>query len=688
MKYLLVFLTLTLALTIHGTCQSTHTIISYDIKTATVWTKERSPYLVTKNININERLTIEAGVVVEFDEYISMSVYNAGSFNVAGNIKDSVFFRPSSSNLGHWEGISVYPSVDSVNIRYLNLKKSRYGIEIIGAISSITNSTFENNEEYSVIISRNQSYATFDSCTFKHSKVGVYCSNISDSASITVQNSTFVYDTVGVELYNIRVPCNTSHSTFTHNSSAFVLYNSEASVQKNIFNNNKYGVEVCGYPEKSIVSCNTFLNNLSYNIFFNTKKLVDKDFEYTLNAKHNYYGLFSVDSIRATTNNSDSVFNISIEIEPFVSNPTLSIVKQPEGKSLCMNYRMELSVTANRIDLAYEWFKDGVSLKNDTAFQGANTPTLRAERAKGEMSGVYTCSIQSECDIIISNEANVLIKQPYNLDSLALATVSDNGKNVLLVWERTANKETVVYNIYREEYTDEFKKIGEVPFTNGTRSIFLDSTADVNSRAYRYKITTTDLCKNEQPLNKAVSQKTIHLKRTLVDNELKFDWTLYQGAKVRGYCLLKGESYEAMDTIERLGNDMTSSTIINPGNNKFRIVCVFAREIKPGLLKSDGGPYSYSMSNIAESQLTKQCTKTSPIYTICPKVTHSRFSVLGGDNQEELKIEIFNEIGTQVSTSHARTGKEITVTDLACGVYFVKITSQTAVSYANLIKIK
>ena len=78
-------------------------------------TEASSPYHVTSNVFIpeGEVVTVEPGVVLEFDSNISMLIH--GAFRAIGNETDSIFFKPHASAGSGWGAIKWETEADDYN---------------------------------------------------------------------------------------------------------------------------------------------------------------------------------------------------------------------------------------------------------------------------------------------------------------------------------------------------------------------------------------------------------------------------------------------------------------------------------------------------------------------------------------------------------------------------------------------
>jgi len=298
---------------------------------------------------------------------------------------------------------------------------------------------------------------------------------------------------------------------------------------------------------------------------------------------------------------------------------------------------------------------------------------------------VYTVTVTYNNKTFVDSVELKTVQAPY-IDSLKIATIDKNSKNVLLAWERTKNNGTLKYNIYREGLTDIYAKIGELPFDSV--SVFVDSLADINKRAYKYKITTTDTCGLESSVIKAASQKTIHLQQNVNNNKLLLSWTLYEGSKILGYSLLEGPSFDKMKEIDQFATDQTTYTIENPGNNKYRIVSIFADTITPKTLKSDNGPFSQSLSNMAESELTNESINSLPIYLVTiPNPAHGTFTcMIKNEQKKDLLLQVIDNLGQIVfEKAYCNVSSVEQKISVNPGNYFIKLVTNGFVKIQSVI---
>lgn len=116
-------------------------------------------YLVTCRLNINDDVTIEPGVVIEFEKNTGFTIKSEGSLKAIGSQNNKIIFRGTQPNKGHWDGLFFDYSnnanniLDHVVVRdgggLARSNRSQGGISVYAQSSlTIKNSTINNNEKY------------------------------------------------------------------------------------------------------------------------------------------------------------------------------------------------------------------------------------------------------------------------------------------------------------------------------------------------------------------------------------------------------------------------------------------------------------------------------------------------------------------------------------------------------------
>jgi len=175
------------------------------------WTKEKSPYHITGDIQISPaaRLTIEAGVDVlivpgeacgetkQLDwadsTFISIKAY--GALIIKGTDKEPVRFLPENHVPGkiQWDGIRLpLKNRESVSIEYVHIMGAHKGINASYSVFNVGNSLFMGNN--TGIWLESEGDASIYNCIFTENlSSGIYIDNSRPSiaANIFYKNSTF-----------------------------------------------------------------------------------------------------------------------------------------------------------------------------------------------------------------------------------------------------------------------------------------------------------------------------------------------------------------------------------------------------------------------------------------------------------------------------------------------------------------
>lgn len=225
-------------------------------------------------------------------------------------------------------------------------------------------------------------------------------------------------------------------------------------------------------------------------------------------------------------------------------------------------------------------------------------------------AGNYSLTVKDTTTKCVSKRSITVPKIKPLKQEICVVTVSpETGKN-LIIWEpvQTAN-EIDYYTIYKEDtITNEFVLLDKV--SSGELSVFRDENSDPRANSDRYKISATNYCGIESELSK--EHKTIFLRSAFnVDDYVEIIQDFYEGRYINSYNLyadskfgpdIKLASYDALTQ-----EAWISSISKDDGYRSLYITVEIPNACDPisqNSLKSDSGPFSQSISNISEAQLT------------------------------------------------------------------------------------
>ncbi|MCK4891465.1 MAG: hypothetical protein KAS78_02235, partial [Candidatus Pacebacteria bacterium] len=192
-----------------------NTYIFGEITENTVWTEEKSPYVVTGNITVAEDkiLTVEPGAEIRFDGWYQINI--KGTLNAVGEKENYVVFTSNWDNpyAGSWRGISLENSNENNVIQYTIVEYAGTGVEGNNSSVTLENSIFKNLNVgitgFKGIVSYN--YFIDTNTTFDHSQDCEITSNyISGSRTVfSYSSSETIIHSNNIINYN---PTNQSNS--------------------------------------------------------------------------------------------------------------------------------------------------------------------------------------------------------------------------------------------------------------------------------------------------------------------------------------------------------------------------------------------------------------------------------------------------------------------------------------------
>jgi len=130
----------------------------------TTWNKLTVPVLVTRDIDINKFLTINAGSKFIFKKGTKLTVKAEGALKAVGTAKKQILFTGIQKTAGYWKGINFYYSIDTRNkldhitIEYAGGGSNWYGSLHLDSSSdspvriNVTNSTFRHSSKHGIWI--------------------------------------------------------------------------------------------------------------------------------------------------------------------------------------------------------------------------------------------------------------------------------------------------------------------------------------------------------------------------------------------------------------------------------------------------------------------------------------------------------------------------------------------------------
>jgi len=241
-------------------------------------------------------------------------------------------------------------------------------------------------------------------------------------------------------------------------------------------------------------------------------------------------------------------------------------------------------------------------------------------------AGTYSLTVTAENGCANADTVVYSAKELF-AEELKVVTNSDQGGYAIVAWEATPSKGVLRYEIHRETGAkDVYEKIGEV--NKGQATYFWDNTANVMQQAYRYKLVTVDeAC---QLASESASHRTMHLQYNLnLDGYANLSWTAYEGIDFDSYIIYKAAKGGILAQVGTVTSEATSWTDNVPyvNGDMYRVAVVLKESFMPNLLKSDSGPYSQSISNIAEAVVGTNVARNAQAIAVYPNPVSEMLSI-------------------------------------------------------------
>jgi PKD repeat protein len=372
----------------------------------------------------------------------------------------------------------------------------------------------------------------------------------------------------------------------------------------------------------------------------------------------------------------------TIDSKGCVSSDSINLIVNPKpivnlGKDSTFCWKDTITLNAGNTGSSFVWNT------------GKTTQTIIADTTK---SYSVTVTNASKCSTSDTVQINVIV--PI-VPQIGVVTQSESGMN-LIAWEPQFDKGIKLYHVWLESSTTGvFTLINTNAIDSLTYAIDLNS--DPQTQSFNYALTSVDAaCGNESYRSKIHS--SIHLKCVLLDAKtVTATWNSYSGIAVTQYIIYRAKKGETIMPYDTINVDPGKSEIIYTDtnaiglNSMYRVEFNLPNKVSPSKLKSDSGPFSQSLSNMAESQLVGiDITSLDASVKAYPNPANGIVYVsIQGNTPNEYEIELTDAIGRRLF--QANTGKITDKTVLiesssfASGMYMLKVISSNGIISKKIV---
>ena len=290
-------------------------------------------------------------------------------------------------------------------------------------------------------------------------------------------------------------------------------------------------------------------------------------------------------------------------------------------------------------------------------------------------------ALEREDQCYFYDTVTVRVQKVYEEEKVCAVSVDSTG-SILVIWEKTAEVGTQSFNIYRENDTNAWDFVANIPMNR--LSVFEDWNADPRLRSQRYKISCVDTCGNES--GQSFYHNTLLLTSTYGDltDDVRLMWNQYDSVEYFEYIIYSGPWPDQMKEVARVPKDVQTYVFENVLDTLyFQIAIELPAECAPEAdLKAGTGPYTHSLSNLDDNRkLITQVSDPESIVEIRAypnpfrDMTKIEFSNPG---QSEYQLSVYNLEGKKVREIRQITNSEIILTrgDLKTGFYVFELRGE------------
>ena len=271
-------------------------------------------------------------------------------------------------------------------------------------------------------------------------------------------------------------------------------------------------------------------------------------------------------------------------------------------------------------------------------------------------------------------------------EQIAMVTVdSATATKCIVAWERSLHAGIKGYIIYRGGIEkNKWDSIGYV--SADSSSYFVDKAVNVKQQAYQYMLVTVD--SNNVHSAPSSVHTTMHLLSGLNnEKQIQLWWTPYVGADVKSYIIYRLN--QATGVYDSIGSSslVSFTDIYTPtGKLSYKVGIRFAKKVRTDSFKSDSGPFSQSLSNMAESELVGTEIEGKSIISVYPNPAQTDINISDVQNS---KITILNVLGqkvTELVNSQNENTVNISIENLPAGVYSIRVLTGDSVNVTQFVK--
>jgi hypothetical protein len=348
------------------------------------------------------------------------------------------------------------------------------------------------------------------------------------------------------------------------------------------------------------------------------------------------------------------------------SSPQVPIITSSGNITPCLGGNVTLSVPG--IYNSYLWSTGGTSMSEVVSTSGSYFVTVTNNAGCEAISPIFSinASFASPPEICITG-----------VDSLT------NFNRV--VWEKPLSTAIDSFYVYKEtNQANIYQKIGGTAYVD--TAVFVDISSNPSVQAYRYKLSLLDSCGIESALGSM--HKTIHLTINQgVGQTWNLIWSHYEGFTFPSYNIYRGTTPGNLTLLTTIASNLSSYTDLTPpgGVVYYQIEIVNPNPCDPTLKMLN---YNDSRSNIVTSGAAGiQNLLNNGGISIYPNPTKGVLIIEANLIKTPFDITILDAQGKIIMSERCDSDlKEMNISSLKTGIYFVKINNDSINRTVRIVK--
>ncbi|MGP8216042.1 MAG: T9SS type A sorting domain-containing protein [Bacteroidia bacterium] len=338
---------------------------------------------------------------------------------------------------------------------------------------------------------------------------------------------------------------------------------------------------------------------------------------------------------------------------------------------------VSLSVTGGTSPYTYSW-SNGATKSNLTAPIGYYN-LIVTDAASPGCKGVTSAQIQDTL--------------PQGI-TLCEVTVDSNQQNEVF-WNRTTEKKIASYNIYRETTANGVYRLAASQPADSL-SMWIDPIAVPQVRGYKYEVSEVDSCGDESVLSPA--DKTMQLSISHASScGYNLFWNNYIGYNITQYLIFRdsaGTGFRQIDSVNASKTSWTDHTCYPASDS---IAYFVEAEIPTGCTPTNRPEKVNNTTTRSNTQHnialiltgTSTLTSASNSISVYPNPAIQKLNIKFNNVKSETgRISIVDITGREIYSELSIVNGELSmnVGNLAAGIYFVKVTTNTSSQVVKFVK--